>query len=155
TQAPPLPEHSLFAGLDVEAPATATAPTLTMQTRGGRTIDVPPPATAPQQLDVAESAGESPTHTQAYVIDSEQALAQLIRRLRKAGAADGFALDTETDSLDPLQAKLVGISVAAEPGIAYYIPVGHEQGTQLQREQVLEQLRLLLEDTSLRKVAHN
>jgi len=153
--APPLPGNSLFAGLDVEAPAPAAAPTLTVQTRGGRTIDVPAPMAAPQQAELAEPAVEPPTHTQAYVIDSEQALAQLIRRLRRAGAAEGFALDTETDSLDPLQAKLVGISVAAEPGIAYYIPVGHDQGTQLPREQVLEQLRPLLEDASLRKVAHN
>ncbi len=40
-------------------------------------------------------------------------------------AADRFAVDTETTSLDPMRAELVGVSLCAEPGRAYYLPFGH------------------------------
>ena len=62
-------------------------------------------------------------------------------------AADAFAIDTETDSLDPLQAILVGISLSVEPGAACYIPLAHAgpgAPIQLPRNEVLEALRPLL-----------
>src|SRR5699024_10605983 len=54
--------------------------------------------------------------------------------------ADLVAMDTETTSLDPMRARLVGISVSMSPGEAYYIPVAHrgpDQTPQLPRSEVL------------------
>ncbi|NEK92525.1 MAG: hypothetical protein G3W63_23825, partial [Xanthomonas euvesicatoria] len=59
---------------------------------------------------------------QYETILTQEQLDSWIARLRAAGQ---FAFDTETDSLDPLQADLIGLSVAAEPGQAAYLPFGH------------------------------
>jgi len=78
-----------------------------------------------------------------------------IARLREAGR---FALDTETDSLDPLRANLVGLSVACEPGHAAYLPLAHDYPgapAQLDRSLALDLLRPLLEDPAVRKVGQN
>src|SRR5690606_25726530 len=69
-----------------------------------------------------------------------------------------FALDTETDSLDPMRATLVGISFSAEPGHAAYLPVGHDYPgapAQLDRAVALEALRPLLEDPQLAKIGQH
>jgi DNA polymerase I len=69
-----------------------------------------------------------------------------------------FAFDTETTGLDPMQADLVGFSVAVEPGRAAYIPLGHDyEGApqQCEREQVLDDLRVLLSDERKTLVGHN
>ncbi|MDQ2832051.1 MAG: DNA polymerase, partial [Chloroflexota bacterium] len=132
-----------------------------MRTRGGRAITVTPPAPSPaltedEQLDLAQGAGDAAgagaTPTHAYVVDTQATLDDLLARLRRRGR---FAIDLETDALNPIEAGIVGISVAAEPGIAYYIPVGHAQGTQLPCDEVLDRLRPLLEDESVEKTAHN
>ncbi|MFP5373576.1 MAG: DNA polymerase I [Gammaproteobacteria bacterium] len=88
------------------------------------------------------------------VLDPD-ALAAWIARLR---AADAFAFDTETDSLDPMRANLVGLSLSVEPGRACYIPVGHAYPgapAQLGREAVLEALRPLLEDAGKPKIGQH
>ncbi|MCH7997720.1 MAG: DNA polymerase I, partial [Chloroflexi bacterium] len=72
--------------------------------------------------------------------------------MREAGY---FDFDTETTSLDAMRAELVGISLSAEPGRAYYIPVGHQTGDQLPLELVLEKLRPLFLDREVEKTAHN
>ncbi|HKC73407.1 MAG TPA: DNA polymerase I [Chloroflexota bacterium] len=143
----PEPSVGLFAGVDLDA---GTAPALTAQTRGGDAIALPAPAAEEVEAPPVVAEGALPTH--AYVIDSAPGLAGLLRRLRQKGR---FAVDVETNALDPIGAELVGLSLATEPGIAYYIPIGHERGTQLARAQVLDGLRPLLEDDSLEKVAHN
>ena len=69
-----------------------------------------------------------------------------------------FALDTETTSLDPQCAALVGISLATAPGEAAYIPLRHTalgSPTQLDQEQVLERLQPLLTDSKLAKIGHH
>ncbi len=76
---------------------------------------------------------------------TEAALDEWIKRI---DAAELTAVDTETTSLDPLTAELVGISLAVEPGYAAYIPVGHVYAgvpDQLSRQRVLEKLRPWLE----------
>jgi DNA polymerase-1 len=73
----------------------------------------------------------------------------------KLDAQTLFAFDTETDSLDTISANLVGLSFAFEEAQAYYIPVGHTQGTQLNRERVLERLRPVMEDPQVGKTGHN
>jgi DNA polymerase-1 len=80
------------------------------------------------------------------------------RWLSRVQGAELVALDTETTSLDPMLAKLVGLSLSIEPGVACYIPVGH-RGTdhiaQLPRQQVLDRLRPWLENAAARKLLHN
>jgi DNA polymerase-1 len=69
-----------------------------------------------------------------------------------------LSFDTETTSLDPMRAELVGVSFSVEPHAAYYLPLGHTcQGApeQLSREKVLEKLKPLLEDPSLKKIGQN
>jgi DNA polymerase-1 len=69
-----------------------------------------------------------------------------------------LAFDTETDGLNPMLSKLVGISLCVEPGIAYYIPVGHvilDEIQQLPLEQVISRLKPLFRDRALNKIAHN
>jgi DNA polymerase-1 len=66
-----------------------------------------------------------------------------------------FAFDTETTSVDPTVAELVGISVSRREGEAYYIPVGHTQGTQLATDLVLERLKPVFENPKIGKIGHN
>ncbi|MDQ3206676.1 MAG: DNA polymerase I [Pseudomonadota bacterium] len=84
--------------------------------------------------------------------------AQLQAWLERLQAADEFAFDTETDSLDALCANLVGLSVAVEPGRAAYIPFAHEYPgapEQLDRGRVLDVLRPLFADPSKGKIGQH
>ncbi len=78
--------------------------------------------------------------------------------LQKLKNADLFAFDLETDSLDTLSANIVGIALAVAPGEAAYLPVGHDYldaPDQLDRAEVLKQLKPLLEDHNAAKVGQN
>ncbi|MEH0761483.1 DNA polymerase I [Vibrio sp. 16] len=78
--------------------------------------------------------------------------------LEKLKAADVFAFDTETDSLDYMVANLVGLSFAIEEGVAAYVPVAHDYldaPQQLDRDWVLAQLKPILEDDTQAKVGQN
>jgi DNA polymerase I len=80
------------------------------------------------------------------------ALDAWLARLREAPLA---ALDTETDSLDPMRARIVGISFAVEPGRAAYVPLAHaypDAPEQLDLDEVLQRLRPWLEDHNAAKV---
>jgi DNA polymerase-1 len=73
-------------------------------------------------------------------------------------AADLFAFDTETTSLDYMQAEIVGVSFAIEPGHAAYVPLMHTYPgapDQLDREEVLRMLQPLLEDERRGKLGHH
>jgi DNA polymerase-1 len=73
-------------------------------------------------------------------------------------AADEFAFDTETDSLDYVRARIVGVSFAVEPGHAAYVPLAHVYPgapPQLDRDMVLGRLKPLLEDKARRKIGHH
>jgi DNA polymerase-1 len=89
-----------------------------------------------------------------HVVDSLPALSELITKLEQA---DLVSFDTETTSTDQMEADLVGISLAIEPGAGYYIPVGHRNGTssQLPISTVLDGLLPPLKSTDLKKVGHN
>ena len=87
-----------------------------------------------------------------------QTTAQLDVWVAKLRDADEFAFDTETDSLDPLRANLVGISLCVEPGTACYIPLAHDYPgvpAQLSRETVLDALRPLLSDPAKKKLGQH
>ncbi len=78
--------------------------------------------------------------------------------LEKLKAVERFAIDTETDNLDPMQANCVGISIAIEEGEAFYIPLAHDYPdcpAQLERSWVLEKLKSLLEDPAIGKIGQN
>ncbi|OOE81730.1 DNA polymerase I [Salinivibrio sp. PR6] len=78
--------------------------------------------------------------------------------LKKIRDAEVVAVDTETDSLNYMEANLVGISFAVAPGEAAYVPVAHdylEAPAQLSLDEVLEVLRPWLEDPSAAKVGQN
>lgn len=73
-------------------------------------------------------------------------------------SADLIALDTETTAIDPMQADLVGLSVAVKDDQAFYIPIGHtasDASDQLEREEVLNTLKPILESSEIKKVGQN
>ncbi len=85
----------------------------------------------------------------------EAALDRLVDALAKA---DEFCFDTETTSLDPLRADLVGISFALRPRQAFYLPVGHEYPgapPQIARERALQALAPVLMNPAIRKIGQN
>ncbi|HEU4664777.1 MAG TPA: DNA polymerase I [Dokdonella sp.] len=84
--------------------------------------------------------------------------AQLDDWLARLATAELIAFDTETDSLDPMQARIVGVSVAARPREGAYIPLAHDfpgAPAQLAREHVLARLKPLLEDATRSKVGQH
>ncbi len=91
-----------------------------------------------------------------YELVLEQA--QLDRWLDTLRGADVFAFDTETTSLDYMQAEIVGVSFAVEPGTAAYVPLAHTYPgapDQMNRADVLELLQPLLEDDARGKLGHH
>jgi len=99
---------------------------------------------------------EQPIARDAYEMVLDEA--QLDAWVEKLGAADLFAFDTETTSLNYMDAALVGVSVATAAGEAAYIPFGHDYAgapEQLPEALVLEKLKPLLEDEAVKKVGQN
>lgn len=96
-----------------------------------------------------------PESVDYQVIFTEAELDAWLARLK---AAEYFAFDTETTSLDYMQARVVGVSFAVEPGVAAYVPFGHDYlgaPTQLSEAQVLGALKPLLESTDYKKLGQN
>ncbi|OGO38971.1 MAG: hypothetical protein A2W35_11905, partial [Chloroflexi bacterium RBG_16_57_11] len=110
---------------------------------------IPPAAERTSASIIVESS-----ERQSIQVDNPEALHDLARRLESAKV---ISFDTETTSTDQMQAELVGISFAVEPGTGFYIPVGHlpEAGTQLPLEVVLDALRKPLTDPKIPKIGHN
>jgi DNA polymerase I len=104
----------------------------------------------------AEAAGPEDGPSAEYrAVRSGAELDALIERLE---AADLVAFDTETTSLDYMQARIVGLSFSVEPGLAWYVPLAHEGldvGPQLDRERTLERLRPWLESAQRAKLGHH
>ena len=75
--------------------------------------------------------------------------------LKEADEMGEFAIDTETSSLDPHQAELVGISLCYKPGYSGYIPLAHKSGNNLDSAKVLKILKPYLEDKSIKKIGQN
>ena len=107
--------------------------------------------TAPDEaVDPARGAAGEYT-----AVTTPEQLEALVAQLR---AADEFAFDTETDSLDPMQANLVGLSFATRTGHAVYVPVGHDYPgapPQLDRAAVLAALSPVLSDVGRRKLGQH
>jgi len=114
------------------------------------------------EIEAGEKASEvpaevktGPPHGNYRIVNTPSDLDDLVNRLAEAKS---FAFDTETTSLNPMQAELVGLSFSPAPAEAFYIPVGHtslQSVAQLPRPQVIDRLKPVLEDKKLAKLAHN
>ncbi len=87
-----------------------------------------------------------------YLINSLDEIDQWIKEAEEVGEV---AVDTETTSLDPHQADLVGISLCSKIGKACYIPVGHKSPKCLKKDAVIKKLKKILEDPSIKKIGQN
>ena len=95
--------------------------------------------------------GVAQYHTILTQADWEQLFQRLSTEKR-------FAIDTETTSLDYRVAEMVGFSVAFDAKDAYYVPLAHDyEGApeQLNREAIIQQIKPILEDTSVEKIGHH
>ncbi len=99
------------------------------------------------------------------LMTDERVLAQWMEAARERGI---LAIDTETTHLTPAHAGLVGISISIEPGVAAYIPVGHQKVgdllagpadplilQQMKMDVIVRHLKPVLEDRSILKIGHN
>ncbi len=87
-----------------------------------------------------------------YLINSLDEIDKWIEEAEEVGEV---AVDTETTSLDPHQADLVGISLCSKVGRACYIPVGHKSPNCLKKDVVIKKLKKILEDPSIKKIGQN
>tara|TARA_B100001121_G_scaffold132179_1_gene115862 strand:+ start:1268 stop:4042 length:2775 start_codon:yes stop_codon:yes gene_type:complete len=75
--------------------------------------------------------------------------------VKEAEEVGEVAVDTETSSLDPHLADLIGISLSTKIGKACYIPIGHKSKNCIDKNKVIEKLKPLLEDLSIKKIGQN
>ena len=75
--------------------------------------------------------------------------------IEEAEEVGEVAIDTETSSLDPHQADLIGVSLSSKVGKACYIPIGHNSKKCINKDVVLNKLKPLLEDSSIKKIGQN
>lgn len=129
----------------------------------------------PAKTALTASAPQTPAPVQTPIkgeyrlIQKTEDLARVLDEAKRAGIV---AIDTETDSLSPLKARIVGFSISYKQGEAYYVPLRHkskqtqqdlfggearESGApeQIPVEKALKMLRALLEDKTVLKVGHN
>ncbi len=138
---------------------------------GGTDAPPPAPSSAPS-VSAAPAAPEKADSPARYEL--VQDLKSLDAWIARATAAGACAIDTETTSLDALNASLVGVSLCVEPGHACYIPVAHVSAGsaaaaggldfgsagklvegQIPRDEVLKRLAPLLADPATLKIGHN
>ena len=100
-------------------------------------------------------ATEAASRAEYEVIQTKQALTAWMKRMQQV---ERVAFDTETDSLNYMHARIVGLSFAMAPGEAAYVPVAHcgpDAPQQLDRDEVLQMLKPWLEDPSVEKIGHH
>lgn len=132
---------------ELDLPQSAAA-----STGNGRSEAAPQPTAQQSPTDLFAAAVQSRSY---QTLLSETDLDLWLRKLEMAPL---FCLDTETTSLDPMQAKLVGMSFAVTPGEAAYLPLRHDYADapqQLDFDRALEKLRPILENAAIRKVGQN
>jgi DNA polymerase-1 len=127
-----------------------------LETALGRTPSARSVRVAPlESIDVPDVVPQQTIVKRYETVTTMDALHAWIARI---AAADLTALDIETDSLDPIRARLIGISLSVAPGEACYIPLAHSYAgapDQLATEVVLEHLKPWLENDAAAKVGHN
>jgi DNA polymerase-1 len=113
------------------------------------------PATSAAASAAAESAPPAPPERRYETLTRWEDFERWLVALR---AAELFAFDTVTTTLDYMRAEIVGLSFCIEPGVAAYVPLRHVYPgapDQLDRERVLAALKPILEDPARGKVGHN
>jgi DNA polymerase-1 len=143
-----------FKGLVKQLETHDVPPELLEEHRSGKRGPGPqPPAGLFEEPDL--SGLSQVTNLNYDTIFTWEALEPWLARIE---AADLVALDTETDSLDEMRANIVGLSFSTEPGVACYIPLGHDyQGApdQLPRDEVLARLKPWLENPEKKKLGQH
>ena len=93
-----------------------------------------------------------PSAKKYHCVTNKKDFESLLQKLKK-----GFVIDLETTSFNAMEAEIVGIALSYQEREAYYIPVAHKDKTkaQLSKDTILKELKLLLEDESIPKYAHN
>jgi DNA polymerase-1 len=86
------------------------------------------------------------------VVDSVEKLDRMIERIR---ATRTISLDVETTSTNPMLASLVGIAIAVSNHESFYVPVGHNEGTQLSADEVREKLDPVISDPAIAVYTHH
>jgi DNA polymerase-1 len=139
------------------APATADEPARSHTKSAGNggpaqmnMFDSDDEATTP----AAANLPQPPAHGEYTAVRTQADLDELVKQLQ---AAPAFAFDAETNSLNVIEAEIVGLSFSAQPGMAWYVPLAHiaDDGPQLERGVVRDALLPLLEDARKPKIAHN
>jgi DNA polymerase-1 len=118
-------------------------------------LPMPPNGLAATPIDIPPAPADAPRRGDYETVTSRAALDAWLAKL---AAAPLVSFDTETDSLDYLRARLVGLSFAVTAGEAAYVPLAHDYpGAPLQLElaQVLAALKPLLEDAAKPKLGHH
>ncbi|WER45031.1 DNA polymerase I [Cupriavidus sp. WKF15] len=142
---------------DARAQARARAAAAPAQ---GGLFDAPATPSA-SATEVAQAQDDTaPSEIRYEMVITDAGFEAWMQRIESAPLT---AIDTETTSLDPMRAQLVGISLSVEPGEACYIPVGHrgpdvagmDNHGQLSRDAVLARMRAWLEDESKPKLGQN
>ncbi len=87
-----------------------------------------------------------------FLINDVNEISKWIKEAEEIGE---FAIDTETSSLDPHTADLVGISISTSIGKACYIPINHTKGSNVKENEILKKLKPILEDNSIKKIGQN
>ena len=96
---------------------------------------------------------QSPINNKNYhLISNPDEIDEWVKEAEELGEV---AVDTETNSLDPHQAELVGISLSPKIGKACYIPIGHKSSKCIKKDIVIKKLKKLLEDPSVKKIGQN
>ena len=114
---------------------------------------IPDTGSSQASFDTAPLSIQAPADGADYtVVQTRDQLEQMLTALHEAA---GFSFDTETTGLDAVQAGLVGLSFSTASSVAWYVPVGHQQGKQLPMEEVLAAVRPLFESPDISKWAHN
>ena len=96
--------------------------------------------------------GDFPSEINTRIVDTPESLAELTQMLEHA---EMIAFDTETTDTDVMRADLVGISLAVDPDLGYYIPLGHKTGLQLSKADVFKALAKPMTDPKIGKAGHN
>ncbi|UCF22801.1 MAG: DNA polymerase I [Ralstonia sp.] len=117
-------------------------------------------AAAQQQQASLFDVEAAPAEVKYETVTTE---AQLESWMRKLDEADLVCIDTETTSIEPMLAQLVGLSLSVTPGEACYVPVAHrgpdvvglDAAAQLSRDTVLARMKLWLEDEAQKKVGQH
>jgi len=134
-------------GASTSTPTAPDAPTAT---------DQPAISGAPAAVGISDGAQIIAAAPRLYeTITTEP---QLDEWLKKLAAAELFAFDTETTSLEYMKAEIVGVSFAVSPGVAAYLPLRHDYAgapDQLDRDASLAKLKPLLESDKHAKVGHH